>query len=194
MSVASNILKQMNSKIGGELYTMEFPKEISSKTMLIGIDVCHQGKKSVVGFCASINTQMSKYYSQRIVQKKGQEIVNHELAQVFKSALETYSKNHPKRELPDHFVIYRDGVGDSMRKQVLQLEISQLKKVIGECYNKAAKKPCFTVIIVNKRITQRFFYENEYGQIENPPSGCVIDKGLVENSDSNMQYDFFLIP
>ena len=43
LSVASNVLKQMNSKIGGELYTMDFPKEVSDKTMLIGIDVCHQG-------------------------------------------------------------------------------------------------------------------------------------------------------
>lgn len=67
LSVASNVLKQINSKVGGELYTMEFPKEISPNTMLIGIDVCHQGAKSIVGFCASINGEMSHYYSQRII-------------------------------------------------------------------------------------------------------------------------------
>lgn len=43
MSVASNVLRQINSKIGGDLYNMDFPKEISPNTMLIGIDVCHQG-------------------------------------------------------------------------------------------------------------------------------------------------------
>lgn len=41
LSVASNVLKQMVSKIGGELYLLEFPKNLSSRTMLIGIDVCH---------------------------------------------------------------------------------------------------------------------------------------------------------
>lgn len=55
MSVASNVLRQINSKIGGDLYAMSFPQEISSNTMLIGIDVCHQGQKSIVGFCATIN-------------------------------------------------------------------------------------------------------------------------------------------
>jgi len=53
----------MTSKVGGELYTMEFPKGLCKKTMLIGIDVCHSGKQSVVGFCASTNSGMNKYYS-----------------------------------------------------------------------------------------------------------------------------------
>ena len=43
LSVFSNILRQINSKIGGDLYNINFSKEILPKTMLIGIDVCHQG-------------------------------------------------------------------------------------------------------------------------------------------------------
>ena len=81
-----------------------------------------------------------------------------------------------------------------MRQQVLQQEITQLRQAINEVYNKAAKKPCLTVIIVNKRITQRFFVEDENGAYVNPPSGCIIDKGLVENQSSDVEYDFFLIP
>ena len=41
------------------------------RTMLIGIDVCHAGPKSVVGFAASTNKAMSQYYSEYIVQAKG---------------------------------------------------------------------------------------------------------------------------
>lgn len=55
ISVASNILRQLNSKLGGDLYTMAFPNDIHQHTMLVGIDVCHHGGKSIVGFCASIN-------------------------------------------------------------------------------------------------------------------------------------------
>ena len=56
LSVASNIMKQINSKIGGESVRMKMPEFMSSnKVMVIGIDVCHAGKKSVVGFCASTN-------------------------------------------------------------------------------------------------------------------------------------------
>ncbi len=53
--IACNILKQMNSKMGGDLFLMSFPKELSKNTMILGIDVCHAGPNSIVGFCASIN-------------------------------------------------------------------------------------------------------------------------------------------
>jgi hypothetical protein len=60
LSVASNILKQINSKVGGDLYNMKFPAVLDQKrTMLIGIDVCHSGPNSIVGFSASINREMS---------------------------------------------------------------------------------------------------------------------------------------
>jgi len=67
-SKASNIIRQMNSKVGGDLFSMKFPQVITElKTMLIGIDVCHAGKSSVVGFAASTNETMSQYYSDYIV-------------------------------------------------------------------------------------------------------------------------------
>lgn len=76
LSKATNILKQINSKTGGDLFTMKFPESLKSKrTMLIGIDVCHSGPNSIVGFAASTNAEMSQYYSEYLVQKKGQEIV-----------------------------------------------------------------------------------------------------------------------
>ena len=60
MSKASNILRQINSKIGGDLYRMKFPDAMRDmRTMLIGIDVCHAGPTSVVGFSASTNPEMT---------------------------------------------------------------------------------------------------------------------------------------
>ena len=68
MTEASNILRQINSKTGGDLYHMKFPEAMDSmRTMLIGIDVCHAGPTSVVGFSASINAEMTQYYSQYLV-------------------------------------------------------------------------------------------------------------------------------
>ena len=47
---------------------MVFPDTFDKmRTMLIGIDVCHEGKNSVVGFAASNNKEMSQYYSQHII-------------------------------------------------------------------------------------------------------------------------------
>lgn len=83
-----------------------------------------------------------------------------------------------------------------MREQVLANEIPQLKQVIGDLYNEVAAQPTISVIVVNKRITQRFFIQGNNGRLDNPPSGCIIDKNLVENdgTSSTGVFDFYLTP
>ena len=68
LSVASNIMKQINSKLGGDSVRMKMPDFVAKdKVMVIGIDVCHAGKKSVVGFTASKNASLTQYYSDIII-------------------------------------------------------------------------------------------------------------------------------
>ena len=90
--------------------------------MLIGIDVCHAGPKSVVGFAASTNRELSQYYSEYIVQPKGQEIVERQMTDALKKAVDVFAQQHD-RELPTDLIIFRDGVGDAMRAQVIDKEI-----------------------------------------------------------------------
>ena len=57
--------------------------------------------------------------------------------------------------MPDHIFIYRDGVGDSMRKQVIDYELEQLKKICTDEYgldDQTKTGPEVTLIIVNKRV------------------------------------------
>lgn len=42
--VYMNILRQINAKLGGDLWRMKFSEEIPEKTMVFGIDVCHKGR------------------------------------------------------------------------------------------------------------------------------------------------------
>ena len=124
LSIASNVLKQINSKIGGDLYNIKFPEKMDSmKTMLIGIDVCHAGGNSIVGFAASINKEMSQYYSDFVVQKKGQEVIDAQIKEVLKKAMQTFQSNH-KNALPTNIIIYRDGVSSVERGQVIDREVS----------------------------------------------------------------------
>ena len=110
--------------MGGDLYEMKFPDVMDTmRTMLIGIDVCHAGPQSIVGFAASTNKEMSQYYSEYIVQKKGQEIVETRMRDSLKKAIEVFqSKN--SGQMPTDFIIYRDGVGDAQREQILQKEVT----------------------------------------------------------------------
>lgn len=65
---------------------------------------------------------MSQYYSEKINQKRGQEIVDKQLKDALKRALQCFEDRHDSK--PEHFIIFRDGVGDAMRRQVLQKEIA----------------------------------------------------------------------
>ena len=58
-----NIIRQINAKLGGDLWRMSFSEEISPKTMLVGIDVCHKGKQSIIGFVATYDQYLCKYYT-----------------------------------------------------------------------------------------------------------------------------------
>jgi hypothetical protein len=195
-SKASNILRQMNSKVRGDLFNMKFPEVIEkSRTMLIGIDVCHSGRQSVVGFAASTNKEMSQYYSDYLLVPKGQEIVKDRMKDLIKAAIASFS-NSNKGNKPTNFIIYRDGVGDSQRQQVLDREIPQFREAINDLYN-TLSPPEITVVIVNKRITQRFFVEDSAGRLVNPPSGCIIDQKLVEQEGTQAEhgvFDFYLTP
>lgn len=125
LSKASNVLKQINSKMGADLFHLKFPEKMKqSKTMLIGIDVCHSGGNSIVGVAASINKEMSQYFSDFIVQPKGQEVVTAQMKECIKRAFEVFAKNH-KDNLPTEIIIYRDGVSAAERAQVINNEVGQ---------------------------------------------------------------------
>ena len=113
---------------------MKFPDVMDSmRTMLIGIDVCHSGPTSVVGFSASTNRAMTQYYSHYLVQKRGQEIVDAKLKDTLQLAVESFQDNHDG-ELPTNFVIFRDGVGDAQRDAVIRIEVAQFKEAINQLY------------------------------------------------------------
>lgn len=150
MSVASNIMKQINSKLGGESVRIKLPRFMSaSKVMVVGMDVCHASKNSIVGFVASTNPACTSFYQDIICQAKGQEIVKKDLDRVYGNALEQF--RHVNGDYPDKIIVLRDGVGDAMRLQVIENEIKQLRTVLDKIIGHDAL-PKITLVVVNKRI------------------------------------------
>jgi hypothetical protein len=107
-------------------------------------------------------------------------------------ALREYTAN--VRELPSKIIIFRDGVGDQMREQIIDKEVTQFKEAAKPMYNKAGDPPKITLVVVNKRIHQRMFIQSRHGGVENPPPGSIIDSSLVQNESDNYCFDFFLVP
>ncbi len=180
---ASNLIRQLNAKMGGDLYAVELPKEIPKNTMFVGVDVCHCGRGSRVGFYSNTYTSLAKCYCDSVIQKKGQETVSL-LLPFYANAFQAYVNQ--QKTLPEYIFIFRDGVGRGHREQILKKELPQLQDAIA--HMKPGYKPNITLIIVNKRIHQRFLAEIG-SKVDNPEPGTIIDTVLTENGCEN----FFMI-
>ncbi|XP_077135461.1 piwi-like protein 1 isoform X2 [Ranitomeya variabilis] len=157
------------------------------KAIIIGIDCYHdtlQGRRSIAGFVASTNKQMTRWFSRCVVQDQRQEIVDG-LKVCMQAALHAWTKTN-EGNLPQRIIIYRDGVGDGQLKTLVNYEIPQFIDCI-----KSAKQnysPRLTVVVVKKRINARFF-ANMGGRLQNPPPGTIVDSEVTRPE----WYDFFII-
>ncbi|ESO84639.1 hypothetical protein LOTGIDRAFT_131825 [Lottia gigantea] len=184
MSVATKICIQMNCKLGGEVWTVEIPL---TKLMVIGIDTYHdssQKGKSVGGVIASLNTNLTRFYSTVTHQTQHQELIDGLVASL-NGALRKY--HEVNGVLPEKIIVYRDGVGDGQLPTVFGHEVPQLlealKKGGGSNYN-----PKLAVIVVKKRINARFFAKNN-SNVSNPVPGTCVDNEVTKPE----WYDFFLV-
>ena len=75
-SVWNKIATQMIAKVGGVPWVIDENYNhlgLDTFTAVVGIDVCHSGRQSVVGFTMSINPTFSRYFNTIRVQKNGYE-------------------------------------------------------------------------------------------------------------------------
>lgn len=192
MSVVTKVAMQINCKMGGELWALEIPVK---NLMVVGIDTYHDSSKrgkSVLGFIASTNSSLTRYYSQCAFQHTGQELADN-LRVCMTNALTNYKKvqgcgdaeDTSLAGLPDRIMVYRDGVGDGQLSAVVDHELGQ----ITSCFSKfPGYRPKFTVIVVKKRINTRIFH-NVQGELKNPPPGTVVDDEVTKPE----WYDFFVV-
>lgn len=181
-SVAQKVLLQMNCKVGGELWTVNVPLK---NLMVIGVDVHHDTSKvhqSVMGFVASVNSSLTRWYSRVTFQTPNEEMISGIRICLLAALQKYYEVNH---NLPEKIVVYRDGVSDGQLKMVETYEIPQLIK----CFETFPQyEPKLTFIVVQKRInTTLYTYSaNAFGT---PPPGTVLDHTLTQKN----WVDFFLM-
>uniref|UniRef100_A0A8C5UP71 Piwi-like protein 2 n=1 Tax=Microcebus murinus TaxID=30608 RepID=A0A8C5UP71_MICMU len=171
-SVAQKILLQINCKLGGELWGVDIPLK---QLMVIGMDVYHdpsRGMRSVVGFVASINLTLTKWYSRVVFQMPHQEIVDSLKLCLVGSLKKFYEVNHC---LPEKIVVYRDGVSDGQLKTVANYEIPQLQKCFEAFEN---YQPKMVVFVVQKKISTNLYLATTEHFVT-PSPGTVVDHTIT---------------
>nr|XP_010971647.1 piwi-like protein 4 [Camelus bactrianus] len=183
MSVATKIAMQMTCKLGGELWAVEIPLK---SLMVVGIDVCKDACSKgmvVVGFVASINPRITRWFSRCILQRAATDIAD--CLKVFMiGALNKWHKHN--HDVPARIIVYRDGVGDGQLKTLMEYEVPQLLSSVTEASSNTS--PRLSVIVVRKKCLSRFLMESGR-TVQNPPLGTIVDSEATRPE----WYDFYLI-
>ncbi|CAG7711633.1 unnamed protein product [Allacma fusca] len=159
---------------------------MKEKVMFVGMDVWHGSNNevfSVGGLIFSLDTNLLKIYSAAVLHEWRQEIFN-SIRDHFVLALKAFVEEN--KQLPDRVMIYRDGVLRRDYKTLLLHELKQYMEVIDMLY--VGRRPFLSMVVVQKRVYERFFAKLETGKYVNSPPGTVIDHDMTRKRC----YDFFL--
>eukprot|EP00997_Jenningsia_sp_PLL12_P011831 NODE_95_length_2580_cov_118.656262_g89_i0.p1 GENE.NODE_95_length_2580_cov_118.656262_g89_i0~~NODE_95_length_2580_cov_118.656262_g89_i0.p1 ORF type:complete len:740 (+),score=227.29 NODE_95_length_2580_cov_118.656262_g89_i0:155-2374(+) len=175
---ATKVLVQMNAKSGGAPWSVAM--QIPAPTMFVGLDVHHGGDMfhesgSVAAFVASVDKDVTKFYSKTFVVKEKQQILEPVrgepgLTQLLGEAIERFKKETGGP--PVNIVVYRDGGSEGELQTLLNSEVKQIVA--------AAKEAAVAFLVVLKKIRTRFFSLRP-GEVANPPPGTVVDSAVVSN-------------
>jgi len=183
--ITDKIALQIEAKIGAQLWTVRPFFSFGKYLMVVGIDIFHDfvnRKKSVVGFCATIHPNLSKYYSTTSVQSTGMEIAT-AVGQLFLEAVHVFTEKAKKP--PETIVFFRDGVSETQINSVKQFEVDSILrscKLVTSDYN-----PVLYYTVVIKKTTAKF-YSSHSDYIGNPRPGTLIASDIVPNRG-----DFYLL-
>ena len=188
LSVVSNILIQMNTKIGGTSCIADFTEDIKKENlMVVGVDSSGYEDKGTlyqnISFCASLDQYFTNYVNTKTtVTIEDYDNTNLPIANFMETALSEYFKIHKK--FPGGAIIYRQGISQG-QKNYLKTEIEQLQKI----FNGESDKKCFKdikikyyYVLVNKKSSLKFFEESTYNNKKNRNN----DKGIYDNPDSGL--------
>ncbi|CAM4764127.1 unnamed protein product [Rotaria magnacalcarata] len=193
-----NLLKSVNVKLSGENKQVA-QLQTSIKTMFIGIDVLHPKNNysgelpSIAAVVASMNSECT-LTNQRVSRQwpiKGKQ--SEEAILLLKEMTEellTAFKDNNNGSLPEHVVVYRDGVDDGQFERVQDEEVAALTKAFQVIYPTNVSSPLLTFIVVKKRHHTRLFRLLPSTDIANVESGVVVDTSIV---NSNPNYLNFLL-
>ncbi len=206
MSVVSNILIQMNSKIGGISYNIDFNSDIlNRKLMIIGVDSSSyfsEGEKfHSITFCATLNNNLTKYTNKKINVSDFEYLnTNFPISTfIIESMIEYFKINN---SYPKGIIIYRQGIGFGQREYIKE-EVSNIEQILSGKGNinilENINVPYY-YILVNKKTSLKFFeiinpnnkrnkaFDNDY--YGNPESGLLVcDKITKEN-----EFEFYIQP
>jgi len=205
MSVVSNILIQINSKIGGVSYKVNFDSDILKRElMVIGVDSSSfflNGEKfHSISFCASLDNDFSKYTNKKINVPDYEYLnTNYPISNFIIETLGEYFKRN--NSLPKGIIIYRQGIGLGQREYIKD-EVVNIENILrgkSDIPFLNGLNIQYYYILVNKKTSLKFFeiehpnnnnkaFDNDF--YNNPESGLLICDDIIKENE----FEFYIQP
>jgi hypothetical protein len=196
-----NISLKFNLKAGGInqiLDPMKLGIISERKTRVVGLDVTHPspGSKdtapSVAGIVANVDKFLGQWPADFRIQESRKEMISG-LEAMFLGRLVLWQKKNGS--LPQHIIIYRDGVSEGQYQLLLEQELPQIRNACRQKYSAQDTKsriPKISVIVCGKRHHIRFYPSAEANadRSSNCEPGTVVDRSVTEIHG----WDFFIQP
>ena len=188
-SIMFNIVEQINIKIGGTNYYIDFYKEkISSKNkiyLILGLESrqSSQGKDYVMTASTSLylNKMVTTIKSAKNFTDEKEKAIENLIALSLKELAK--SAPHP----PDYIILYRQGGNYVQNKQLAEEEVPYFKKYLKNRFKNY--NPKFIYICCNLKANLKFFEKKNNGYF-NPPSGLCVDSEVTQKDI----YEFYIQP
>ena len=214
-STIANICLKMNAKLGGINHVVDMARTPSADLfkrpiMFIGADVNHPGigadefTPSIAAMVGSLDSKLAKYASSVRFQKHSRSVVHNtqngqaikrknrlemieKFEDMFTEQIDSF-KQFCKGHLPERIIYYRDGVSEGQFTQVLQWELTAMRKACEKIQSNY--QPAITIICVQKRHHLRMFCNrmDSVGKGGNVPPGTYVDKEVTHP----FEFDFYL--
>jgi aubergine-like protein len=185
-SIINKILIQICAKVGGTPWAVLDMPFTEKPTMIMGIDIIHKASmknQTLVAVCATCNRHFSRYWSTAQIHEDGHDITTGIQNEAKKALLSFFSTN---KTFPQRVVVYRDGISDSQRKVVKEIEVNAILRAFEELKSAGlTKAPEFYFVAVNKKMNAKFFSsrDNLDRETTNPDQGTVIDTDITTGRD-----------
>ena len=198
LSIVSNILLQVNTKLGGVSYKIDFSSEIKNKNlMIVGVDSSKMKNDCLsVAMCATLDNNFTKYTNKKIIIESKKTGLHFPLSSFIYEAILEYFKFNKK--LPSGIIIYRQGVSIE-QKQQLTSEVKEIQNMLNgnETNFNVLKNNAipFYYILVNKKSSLKLFEIEKTSKFSNvnycnPDCGLLVYDGLINSS----LFEFYIQP
>ena len=183
LSICSKILLQLNSKLGGISYKIDFyDNKIYQNLMIVGVSSSHiTNKRTGIGMVATINDSFTNFFNKEdIINEENKKQISFNIKSFLEKAFEIYRQEN--KLFPKNLIIYRQGVSLE-QKYYLRNEIKQINNLCEY------KNISFYYILVNKKLKYKFF-EKGKNEFCNPSPNLLVLDGITNKNF----FEFYIQP